>query len=46
VIERRYCHLKQWRALATRYDKNAIVYRAAVVLHAVIAWTRQLSDML
>lgn len=23
VIERRFCHLKQWRALATRYDKLA-----------------------
>jgi transposase len=45
VVERRYCHLKQWRGLATRYDKHAIVYRAAVILHAVIAWTRQLSDM-
>ena len=45
VVERRYCHLKQWRGLATRYDKHAIVYRAAVVLHTVIAWTRQLSDM-
>lgn len=45
VIERRYCHLKQWRGLATRYDKHAIIYRAAVVLHAVIAWARQLSDM-
>ena len=44
VIERQYCHLKQWRGLATRYDKHAIVYRAAVILHAVIAWTRQLSD--
>ncbi|MDR6868590.1 hypothetical protein J2Y69_003315, partial [Microbacterium resistens] len=28
----------------TRYDKLAIVYRAAVILNAVIAWTRQLSD--
>ncbi len=44
VIERSFCHLKQWRALATRYDKLAIVYRAAVVLNAVIAWTRQLRD--
>lgn len=44
VIERRYCHTKQWRGLATRYDKHAIVYRAAVILNAVIAWTRQLSD--
>ena len=45
VIERRFCHLKQWRGLATRYDKLALTYRAAAVLNAVIAWTRQLSDM-
>ncbi|MFR9774051.1 hypothetical protein [Nocardia sp. SC052] len=44
VVERRFCHLKQWRGLATRYDKLAVVYRAAVVLNAVIAWTRRLSD--
>ena len=46
VIERRFAHLKQWRGLATRYDKLAIVYRAAAVLNAVIAWTRHLSDVL
>ena len=46
VIERRFCHLKQWRGLATRYDKLAVVYRSAAVLNAVIAWTRHLSDML
>lgn len=46
VIERRFCHLKQWRGLATRYDKLATVYRAAAVLNAVIAWTRHLSDVL
>lgn len=45
VVERQYCHLKQWRGLATRYDKHAIIYRAAIILNAVIAWTRQLSDM-
>ncbi|WP_082775400.1 transposase [Pseudoclavibacter helvolus] len=45
VIERRFCHLKQWRGLATRYDKLALVYRAAAVLNAVIAWTKALSDM-
>lgn len=44
VVERRFCHLKQWRALATRYDKLALTYRAAVVLNAVIAWTKHLSD--
>ena len=45
LIERRFCHLKQWRGLATRYDKLATVYRAAAVLNAVIAWTKHLSDM-
>lgn len=45
VIERRFCHTKQWRGLATRYDKHAIVYRAAVLIHATIAWTQTLSDM-
>ena len=44
VVERRFCHLKQWRALATRYDKHAIIYRAAVLIHAVITWTKQLTD--
>jgi transposase len=44
VIERRFCHLKQWRGLATRYDKHATTYRAAVVLNAVIAWAKLLSD--
>lgn len=44
VIERGFCRLKQWRGLATRYDKLAIVYRAAVVLNAVIAWTKRLRD--
>ena len=45
VIERQYAHRKQWRGLATRYDKYAIVYRSAAVLNAVIAWSKQLSDM-
>jgi len=45
VIERRFCQTKQWRGLATRYDKHAIVYRAAVLIHAAIAWTHALSDM-
>ena len=38
VVERSFAALKQWRGLATRYDKLAIVYRAAAVLTAVITW--------
>lgn len=44
MIERSFCHLKQWRGLATRYDKLAIVYRAAAVLNAIIAWAQRLGD--
>lgn len=36
VIERRFVALKQWRGLATRYDKLAIVYRSPAVLNAGI----------
>jgi hypothetical protein len=32
------------RGLANRYDKLATTYRSAVVLNAVIAWTRHLQD--
>lgn len=44
LVERSFAPLKQWRALATRYDKLAIVYRAAVVLSACITWTRHIGD--
>lgn len=40
VVERSFNLLKQWRALATRYDKHAIVYRAGAVLAAIITWLR------
>ncbi|MFN8088877.1 MAG: transposase [Mycobacterium sp.] len=46
LVERSFALLKQWRALATRYDKLAITYRAAVVLSACITWARHLGDML
>jgi transposase len=44
LVERSFALLKQWRALATRYDQLAIVYRAAVVLSACITWTRHMGD--
>ena len=43
VIERGLNTTKQWRGLATRYHKLAIVYRGGAVLRA-IAWTAHLSD--
>jgi transposase len=41
VVERAFNILKQWRGLATRYDKLALTYRGGAVLCAVIAWLRQ-----
>lgn len=44
VVERNFNNIKQWRGLATRYDKLAIVYRAAAVLRAITLWLPHLSD--
>jgi transposase len=41
VIERAFSDTNQWRGLATRYDKLAIVYRGAAVLRAVTLWLTQ-----
>lgn len=35
---------KQWRGLATRYDKLATTYRG-VVLRAITLWLQELGDM-
>jgi transposase len=44
VVERAFNKVKQWRGLATRYDMLAVVYRAAAVLSAVVAWLAPLRD--
>lgn len=44
VIERAFCKCKHWRALATRYDKHATVYRGALVLAAALTWIADLGD--
>jgi len=38
VIERCINRLKQFRRVATRYDKHAVRYRAFVVLAAISLW--------
>lgn len=40
VVERCFNRFKQWRAIATRYDKKAINYRAGIVLASVILWLK------
>ena len=41
VVERSFAYVKKWRGLATRYDKLAITYRAAVVLSAILTGLRR-----
>jgi transposase len=37
-VERCINRLKQWRGLATRYEKRALNYRAMLVLAAIVIW--------
>lgn len=38
IIERAFCRLKDWRAIATRYDKTARNFLAGICLAAAITW--------
>lgn len=38
VVERCMNRLKQWRSVATRYEKRATNYRAMVVIAALMLW--------
>lgn len=38
LIERAFCRLKDWRRVATRYDKLARNFHAAAVIAAIIIW--------
>lgn len=38
VVERCFNKLKQWRGIATRYDKTSESYQAAVTLAALLMW--------
>lgn len=38
VVERAFNKLKNWRGIATRYDKHALVYRGGVVLASIMLW--------
>ena len=44
VIERGFNQAKQWRGLATRYDKLALTYRGGAVLRAITLWLQALGD--
>ena len=38
VVERAFNVLKNWRGLATRYDKHALIYPGGVVLGSINMW--------
>jgi len=44
VVERSYNRFKQWRALATRYDKLAIIFRGGAILRSILIWLTPLGD--
>ena len=39
-MERAFNRLKQWRGVATRYDKHARNYRAGIVMASALIWLR------
>ena len=38
IIERAFAHLKDWRRVATRYDKLARNYAATVIIATIMRW--------
>jgi transposase len=38
VIERMFSRLKDWRRIATRYDKLAHTYTSAIAIAALVTW--------
>lgn len=38
LIERMFCRLKDFRRIATRYDKLAVNFASAVCLAAIVLW--------
>lgn len=38
VVERCFNRLKDWRAIATRYDKRGLNYLAAVTFASIVLW--------
>jgi transposase len=39
TVERCINRLKQWRGLATRYEKTATVYRAGLLIAGIFLWS-------
>lgn len=44
VVERAFNKAKQYRGVATRYDKLALTYRAGFMLAGIVEWLKLLGD--
>ncbi len=44
VVERSFNSFKQWRGLATRYDKLAVIFRGGAILRSIIIWLTTKGD--
>ncbi len=38
MIERMFCRLKDWRRIATRYDRKIQTFLAAITIAAIVSW--------
>lgn len=38
VVERMFCRLKDWRRIATRFDRNVKTFMGAVCIAAAVIW--------
>ncbi|MBB4135153.1 transposase [Gordonia humi] len=44
VVERGFNAFKQWRGVATRYDKHNANYCGGVLVRAIVLWLKRLRD--
>jgi transposase len=40
VVERFFSRIKGWRAVASRYDKHATIFRGGIVLTTIMDWLK------
>jgi transposase len=40
IVERCFLRLKQWRRIATRYDKRAASYQTWLTIASLLLWTK------
>jgi len=38
IIERMFCRFKDWRRIATRYDRNIKTFMATIAIAATVIW--------